>query len=76
MGKYDISEKEYFKDNIMFSNLFNYYLFNGKETIKSSELEELDPKLVFTNPGDIIRERDIYKRAVIKSDGKKRCGHT
>ena len=71
MGKYDISEKEYFKDNIMFSNLFNYYLFDGKEEIKSSELEELDPKLVFTNPGDIIRERDIYKRAVIKSDGKK-----
>ena len=34
MGKYDISEKEYFKDNIMFSNLFNYYLFDGKETIK------------------------------------------
>lgn len=71
MGKYDISEKEYFKDNKMFSNIFNYYLFDGTEEIKSNELEELDPKLVFTNPGDIIRERDIYKRAVIKSDGKK-----
>lgn len=71
MGKYDISEKEYFKNNEMFSNIFNYFLYDGQNEIKKEDLEELDTKLVFTNPVDSIRERDIYKKAIIKNDGER-----
>ena len=70
MGIKDITEKEYFKNNDRFSDIFNYYLFNGKEVIKSEDLIELDTNLSLTKPIDINRERDIFKKAVIKTDGK------
>ena len=70
MGKFDIEEREYFRDKTKFSNIFNYFLYNGENVINGDDLEELDTKLILTNP-DITRERDIFKRAIIKTDGKK-----
>ena len=66
----DVIEREYFKNNNIFASLFNYYLFDGKEIIKEDELKELDTTLVTTNP-ILKRERDIYKKAILKTDGKK-----
>ena len=70
MGIKDITEKEYFKNNDRFSDIFNYYLFDGSKVIKSEDLVELDTTLAVTEPVNINRERDIFKKAVIKSDGK------
>ena len=72
MNKKDIIEREYFRRNEKFASIFNYYLFDGKNVIKEDELEELDTTLITTNPILSKRERDIYKKAVFKTDGKKK----
>ena len=63
-------EKEYFKDNDIFSNLANYYLFNGKKIISPEDLKELDTEYNITNPNIINRKRDIIKIFTMKTDGK------
>ena len=66
-NKKDNIEKEYFKNNIVFSNLINYYLYGGKNIISPDDLEELDTE---SNNDNISRKRDILKLATMKTDGK------
>lgn len=66
-NKKDNIEKEYFKDNIIFSNLINYYLYNGEKKILPDDLIELDTE---SNIDNISRKRDILKLATMKTDGK------
>jgi hypothetical protein len=66
--KKDIVTKNYFSQNKIFSKIFNYYLFDGKDVIKENDLIELDTNQVISNPNLIKRERDILKEAIIKSD--------
>ena len=66
-NKKDNIEKEYFKDNEIFSNLFNYYLFDGEEKILASNLTEGD---IEYNKDSISRKRDVLKIACMKSDDK------
>ena len=35
MGKQDLLAKKYMSDNEKFADVFNYYLYNGKQVIKS-----------------------------------------
>lgn len=40
MGKQDVLAKKYMSDNEKFADVFNYYLYNGKQVIKSENLKE------------------------------------
>ncbi len=44
MGKMDIMTKEYMSDNKRFVDLFNYFLYGGREILLVEELEERDPE--------------------------------
>lgn len=74
MGKKDILSNEYMSDPERFAAIFNYYLNDGKEIIKPSELVNQDTKEYLSILGvkdkDVIQKfRDILKRCCIK-DGK------
>ena len=71
MNKKDLLEKDYFTSNPTFAALLNYFLNDGKNIIKEDDLEELDTNLVLNNPTLSYRQRDIFKKAVMKTDGKK-----
>ena len=43
MGKKDIITKKYLEQPEIFADAFNYYLFNGKNVIKPTDLKEQDP---------------------------------
>jgi len=68
--KKDILERKYFRDNKRFASIFNYVLHDGKPVIEEDKLVELDTNLISTNPILTNRERDVFKKAVIKTDGK------
>ena len=41
--KVDTITKAYIKDVNIFSDIFNYYIYKGKQVIKPEELTERDP---------------------------------
>jgi len=71
MGKKDLLAKAYFSDNKRFSDLFNYYLYDGKNVIKENDLTELSTESIFN---DINRKetknrnRDLLKLLILKTD--------
>ena len=71
MGKKDLLAKAYFSDNKRFSDLFNYYLYDGKNVIKENHLTELSTESIFN---DINRKetknrnRDLLKLLILKTD--------
>jgi hypothetical protein len=60
--------KKYLGKNDVFADLFNYYLYDGKQIIDKNNLVDVDTNLIINNPNDIKRVRDIYKRVEIKKD--------
>ena len=67
--KKDIITKEYMSDNIHFADIFNFFLYDGKEVINPSLLVELDTTQVFhKNQTFIEKNRDILKQLIIKND--------
>lgn len=74
MGKQDSLAKKYMSDNEKFADVFNYYLYNGKQVIKPESLhEESISKIALPysekNKNTFIEKyRDIIKRCVVKSD--------
>ena len=57
--------------NEIFADVVNYFLFDGKEKIKSDDLKELDTAFKDkVKDIDKQRFRDIYKEVVIKTDSK------
>ena len=74
MGKTDIACKEYFRDNRIFADSFNYYVYNGEQVISPDRLQELDTDQLFFPFGDHrsspFRERfrDSLKVLVAKTD--------
>jgi len=64
--KNDLS-REYIKNNEVFSDIINYYIFNGEEIIKPNDLHDLDT--VYSKEirnASINKIRDIVKRVCIK----------
>ena len=43
MGTKDNIMKNYMKDNAVFADAFNFYIYQGKQSIKPEDLRELDP---------------------------------
>ena len=70
--------KLYMKDNAVFADIFNYYVYSGRQVIKPDDLTELDtaesaiifepPDSGTTHPGStsVQKYRDILKSVVIK----------
>ena len=66
--KVDNIIKDYLSKNDRFKDIVNYYLFDGEDVVKESDLKELDTTLVNTK-GDIFENfRDLYKEINIKED--------
>lgn len=75
MADKDIITKEYMSKNEIFADVFNFYLYNGKQVINPNELKELDTneKVVINNDfGTLISQkfRDLLKSCIIKTDDK------
>lgn len=74
MGKQDLLAKKYMSDNEKFADVFNYYLYNGKQIIKPENLHEesiSEIALPYSEKNKntfIEKYRDIIKRCVVKSD--------
>ena len=74
MGKQDLLAKKYMSDNEKFADVFNYYLYNGKQVIKPENLHEESiseialPYIDKKKNTFIEKYRDIIKRCVVKSD--------
>lgn len=73
MGIKDTKAKEFLSDNVRFADLFNYYLFDGRQIIKVTDLCERDTIKVLSIFGTDKKEiqkqkwRDILKSAIIKT---------
>ncbi len=74
MGKADISERDFLKDNYIFADAVNYRLFDGKQVVDPEKLTDLDTSqvgLIYGKEGmpePIARYRDIAKLMTIKED--------
>ncbi|MDE5698114.1 MAG: Rpn family recombination-promoting nuclease/putative transposase [Lachnospiraceae bacterium] len=73
MGTKDAKAKEFLSDNERFADLFNYYLFGGRQVIRPEDLEERDTTEVLSLYGRDKKEiqkqkwRDLLKHAIIKA---------
>ncbi|NLM17103.1 MAG: Rpn family recombination-promoting nuclease/putative transposase [Candidatus Riflebacteria bacterium] len=75
MGKQDSITKQYMSDNEKFADIYNMYIYNGKQIIKPEDLQELDTsELVLPFSGkkliSVQRYRDIFKSLTLKTTGK------
>lgn len=75
MGAKDTKAKQFLSNNERFADLFNYYLFDGRQVIHPEDLEERDTAEVLSLYGRNKREmqkqkwRDLLKYAIIKATG-------
>lgn len=75
MSKKNTVSHDYMSDNAHFADVFNYYVYDGKQVIRPDELEEMDPteEAVIKKLETIVtknRIRDILKGVTIKTDGR------
>ena len=42
MGHVDIRTKEYVRRHTVFADIFNYYIYEGKDVIQPEQLKEMD----------------------------------
>lgn len=74
MGKADGATKSYMRENEVFADAFNFYVYNGKQIIDPERLQPLDTAEIGTPFGgeegqEIVQKyRDILKRVSIKRD--------
>lgn len=73
MGKKDTITKEFLSANERFADLFNFYLFDGRQVIQPNDLEERNASELFSLGEKGKKEkrqevfRDLLKSAVVKS---------
>ena len=75
MGKSDTAIKNYTKRNDIFADLFNVYLYNGRQVIRPESLMDEDTTEIAVPFQKSQKEytqkyRDVLKTAVLKQDGK------
>ncbi|MBQ8804055.1 MAG: Rpn family recombination-promoting nuclease/putative transposase [Tyzzerella sp.] len=73
MGKKNTITKDYMSVPEYFADSFNYYLFDGRQIIKPSNLQVLDPTEIAIIPEDASEEtvekiRDLLKQCVLMED--------
>lgn len=74
--KTDTITKDYISDAVVFADVFNYYIHNGKQVIKPEQLEERDPTEIALPYGaegtavPVQRFRDAQKLCAAMTDGE------
>ena len=74
MGKADSLTKQYMQDTAVFADVFNYYIYKGRQVIKPEQLHELDTTMVLsigkgTASTQVQKYRDVLKYATAMEDG-------
>ena len=68
MGRKDTVTKDYMKQNVIFADVFNYYIYGGQQRIMPGQLQELDTTEIIVPYGaDDAGEPEQVYRDVIKS---------
>ena len=62
----DSLAKRYIGRPEVFADLFNYYLFDGKDIIDSNNLEDIPIDQLLVEPKMVKTERDIFKKLLAK----------
>ena len=76
MSKADIVAKIYMKQSSIFADVFNFYLYGGRQVIKPEQLRELDPTELSIPYGKdkkdepVQRYRDTLKELAAMEDGE------
>ena len=76
MGKADTATKAYTRQNEVFADAFNFYLYGGKQVISAERLHELDTaELSFPHGTDrtgkpVQKYRDVFKGLAAMEDGR------
>jgi hypothetical protein len=74
MGKIDVKTKDYMSDNERFADLFNFFVYDGRQVIEPDGLRELDTALVALPHGkegaseNVQRFRDSIKSWTVMRD--------
>ena len=73
MGKKNTITKDYMSVPEHFADCFNYYLFDGRQIIKPSNLQPLDPTEIAIIPEDASEEtvekiRDLLRKCILMAD--------
>lgn len=74
MGKKDGITNKYVRENEIFADVFNFYIYNGKQVIDPEQLQPLDTTEIGTPFGSkdgqevVQKYRDILKRVAVKQD--------
>ena len=76
MGRKDTVTKNYMKQNTIFADAFNYYIYGGQQVILPEQLEQRDPTeiaLPYGADGAVVpvqKFRDAQKLRTVMTDGK------
>lgn len=76
MGKADGVTRAYMRENEIFADAFNFYIYNGKQVIDPEQLQPLDTAEIATPFGgtegeEIVQKyRDVLKSVTIKQDAR------
>ncbi len=74
MGDKDTVSKKYLQDNARFADLFNFYLYGGKQVIQPDQLRPLDTTAIALPYGQdgktspVQKQRDLIKIVSAKAD--------
>lgn len=74
MGKMNGITNKYVRENEIFADVFNFYIYNGKQVIDPEQLHPLDTAEIGTPFGNkegqevVQKYRDILKRVAVKQD--------
>ncbi len=72
MGQKDNLTKKYMSDKERFADAFNYFLYEGKQVINGSDLQESDPTELIT----IGRNKDLFSKQKMRDVLKQCVMHT
>ena len=75
MGKVNVVTKEYMRNNAVFADACNYFIYGGKQVIRPEKLHEMDPGEILSlfdqeNQKIVEKARDLLKMATMMSDDK------
>lgn len=74
----DTVTKDYISDTVVFADVFNYYIYGGRQVIDPGQLTERDPgeiALPYGADGAVVpiqKFRDVQKLCMVMSDGRLR----
>lgn len=76
MSDKDSITKQYMQDNAIFADLFNFFMYDGRQVIKPENLQPVDTASIVFPYGDdnkyipVQKYRDVLKMVTIKRDDK------